>query len=484
MTTRLRSVRTVLPVLATAGLLTVAPAAAAARPAWMRVARVLAGPSTGLACPSLGLCVAIDSSGNASVSTAPLAGAQSWLIVGIDPGGSLSGVSCPSAGLCVAVDRAGRVLTASDPASAAASAWQSGLVDPEGLVSVSCPSVSLCVAVGGQDVAFSNDPAAGSPSWSVLHDIDRAIDYECGKYNPEGPCPSQAFTSVSCPANSLCEAIDDDGGIDVSGDPGAAGGWPPIYGLDPSISGSGDVACQSGVLCLQDCAVGEGAGECLGGRSYDAAEVIATNPSTFVPPRTQVVASSVLVGLWCTPRGCFAAPRNGGLVASADPGSAHPWWQPLLASPRGDATPSTTIAAVACPSSAACLALAVDGTLSAGPLPATVRQVHSALRATLNRTPTSLRARALTRAGGYHQHCLVPAAGTVTISWYQASSHILVARAKHSFTQPGGGTLKLALTRRGRQLITRGRLAVTVLGTFAAHGTSAIHATGHRLQIQ
>jgi hypothetical protein len=49
-----------------------AGSAVAATPlAWVRVGRVLPGPSAGLACPSLGLCVAVDRSGNASDSTAP-----------------------------------------------------------------------------------------------------------------------------------------------------------------------------------------------------------------------------------------------------------------------------------------------------------------------------------------------------------------------------------------------------------------------------
>jgi hypothetical protein len=174
----------------------VAVASTARGRAWASGDRVTPASPVGLACPSAALCVAADSSGFASISTAPAAGAAGWRLVDLDPGGSLAGVSCPTDGLCVAVDHAGNVLTSTEPAAEAG--WRAGVVDPGGLASVSCPTVSLCVAVGGPDVALSLDPTAGSASWSVLRDVNRAADYECGKYDPGGSCPPQPLTGVSC----------------------------------------------------------------------------------------------------------------------------------------------------------------------------------------------------------------------------------------------------------------------------------------------
>lgn len=457
-------------------LLVVWSASPATAGGWARDARIDPGRPAGLACPSSTLCVAVDSSGNALISTAAGMAAKDWRVAPVDLGGSLTGVSCPSAGLCVAVDTAGRVLTSQDPAGLV---WQSGMVGSEGWAAVSCPTVSLCVAVGGQDVAFSVDPMAGSSSWTVVHGVDRGVDYECAKYNPSGPCSPYALTSVSCPTRTLCEAIDGGGGGVVSTDPGSTNGWPPIQGLEANHGGSNTVACASGVLCLQDCAVGVGVSACSDAQgSYDSGQVIAADPTGRTPARAKTISDSPLIGLWCTPWGCFAAPQSAGLLASNDPGAAHAWWQQLIASSPAHPNPATTIATAACPSRRLCIALAGDGTLLTGPPPATIAQLHRALRATLNHPPPILRASTLLRSGGYDQHCGIPAPGTLTISWYQTSTHTLVARAQRTFRSSTVASIKITLTRQGRQILAAGPIRLATRGTFAPDGTSTIHQTG------
>jgi hypothetical protein len=128
---------------------------------------------------------------------------------------------------------------------------------------VSCPTVSLCVAVGGPDVALSLDPAAGSAAWSVLRDVNRAADYECGKYDPGGSCPPQPLMGVSCSSVSVCAAVDGNGGVITSTNAASVTGWPAHYGLESSL-GTGSVACQPTGICLNDCAVGEGQPHRLG----------------------------------------------------------------------------------------------------------------------------------------------------------------------------------------------------------------------------
>jgi hypothetical protein len=467
-------------------LLVAGSASVAAGRGWMRSGRVDPGTPAGLACPSSSLCVAVDASGNALISTTAGMGATGWRVAAVDPAGSLTAVSCPSARLCVAVDSAGRVLTSNDPADPA-SAWQSGVVESQQWASVSCPTVSLCVAVGGSDVAFSVDPSAGSGSWSVVRGIDQAIDYECAKYGPSGPsgsCPPEVFANVFCPTSSLCEAIDRDGGSIISTDPGNASGWQPLQGIDVPFGGTYVVTCWSGVLCLHDCGSGDGPDVCSGYApgAYNAGVVVFVDPTGRTPARSQIIADSPLVGLWCTSTGCFAAPQSGGLVATGDPGDAKAWWQQLIASSPADSTPATPLAAVACPSATLCVALAADGTLLSGPPPTTVAQLRDGLDAALKRPPRTLRARALIRAGGYRERCRAFAPGTLTISWYQASNHVLVARAKRSFRYPAAATIKVALTRRGRRLIAHRRLILATRGTFAPEGTSAVRATGPILQ--
>jgi hypothetical protein len=65
----------------------------------------------GVSCPSSGLCVAVDGSGNVVTSSNPTGGAAAWTVTNVDGTNILKGVSCPSSGLCVAVDEGGNVVT-------------------------------------------------------------------------------------------------------------------------------------------------------------------------------------------------------------------------------------------------------------------------------------------------------------------------------------------------------------------------------------
>lgn len=101
-------------------------------------------------CPSAGLCVAVDDSGNAYVSADPTGGPSAWRTVDaidrLHPLQPMTGVSCPSAGLCVAVGESGDAAVTGEPLGGA-SAWSGASIDSVGLGGVSCPTTSLCVAV-------------------------------------------------------------------------------------------------------------------------------------------------------------------------------------------------------------------------------------------------------------------------------------------------------------------------------------------------
>ncbi|MHB1930279.1 MAG: hypothetical protein ACYCUG_12815, partial [Acidimicrobiales bacterium] len=83
---------------------------------------------TGISCPSVSLCVAVDVNGNVVTSTNPTGGVSAWTAANVDPGNTLSGVSCPSASLCVAVDGSGNVVSSTNP-TGGASAWTAANVD-------------------------------------------------------------------------------------------------------------------------------------------------------------------------------------------------------------------------------------------------------------------------------------------------------------------------------------------------------------------
>src|SRR5450759_3512373 len=166
-----------------AGLTLVSPVALAAGSSLTWAAPVLVDPQppflgnllAGVSCPTSGLCVAVDWSGNVVTSSNPTGGAAAWTVTNVDGTNILTGVSCPSSGLCVAVDLGGNVVTSSNPTGGAA-AWTVTHVDASNsfnctvpgycsLYGVSCPSSGLCVAVdSGGNVVTSSNPTGGAAS--------------------------------------------------------------------------------------------------------------------------------------------------------------------------------------------------------------------------------------------------------------------------------------------------------------------------------
>src|ERR1700733_13452834 len=92
-------------------LLAPAPAPAPAMASWSRP-RVIDLPLrsetqpafTGIACPTVSLCVAVDDEGNVLTSSAPTGTAQAWQSERVCGVGGFTAVSCPNAQFCAAVD--------------------------------------------------------------------------------------------------------------------------------------------------------------------------------------------------------------------------------------------------------------------------------------------------------------------------------------------------------------------------------------------
>jgi hypothetical protein len=206
---------------------------------WVTAASVAEGFAA-VSCPSTELCVAVGG-GDVAISTDLTGGAGAWTVTTLIPPASqhpnqpnrLQAVSCPSARLCVATDEAGNVWTSTDP-TGVASAWTKANVDgSEKILSgVSCPTESLCVAVDreGGDVVTSTDPTGGAGAWTVT---------EVDKYT---------LFDVSCSSETLCVATDSYGNVLTSTDPtGGAGAWSPTQVSGGSIQ---HVSCASGGLCV------------------------------------------------------------------------------------------------------------------------------------------------------------------------------------------------------------------------------------------
>jgi hypothetical protein len=95
-----------------------------------------------VSCPSMKLCVAVDSRG-AAVAFNPRS-KHTVKPTMIDPGHGLTSISCPTTHRCVAVDDAGRVLAGGTKPST----WKTTpLTGASALTGVDCPSAKECVAV-------------------------------------------------------------------------------------------------------------------------------------------------------------------------------------------------------------------------------------------------------------------------------------------------------------------------------------------------
>lgn len=216
---------------------------------------------TGISCPSASLCVGVDSGGNVLTSTDPAGGQDAWTIAHVDDASNsaaqvsgLTGVSCPSVSLCVAVDGGGDVVTSTAPVGGAGG-WTvfhadngiefecyhyggSGPSCQPVLVGVSCASGSLCVAVDDAgNVISSTAPGSGSSAW--------------GGASPDVSVPAAySLNGISCPSLSLCVAVDGYAEEVVTWNPAASPLTRTAAGIDGNGSGLGGVWCSFPSLCF------------------------------------------------------------------------------------------------------------------------------------------------------------------------------------------------------------------------------------------
>jgi hypothetical protein len=155
-----------------------------------------------VSCATRSFCLGIDNDGNTVTSTDPAGGPSSWTLhaAGLptppddpnydDPFSAF--VSCPSVHLCVVVDSEGQVETSTNPTGGAGDWTHADLNDPVGLTGISCKTASFCVAVDGAGNEFtSGNPTGGANAWK-RRNINRSIP----------------LTAVSCATRSLCVAVD------------------------------------------------------------------------------------------------------------------------------------------------------------------------------------------------------------------------------------------------------------------------------------
>lgn len=192
----------------------------------------------GISCPSRRLCVGATS--NDIVTSTRPAVASSWILHGVEPAGRLiTAVVCPTVQLCVAVDSRGDVLTSTHPAGPAR-LWRIKHVDPtkgsvgrqSALYTVSCPTRKLCISFDSDgNLLFSTRPTGGTGAWKLVH--------------LPGAAEAQDMT---CPSTSLCVGLDDGNVATVTNPSRRNAAWT-VTPVDPD-SYLLSLSCPSASLCI------------------------------------------------------------------------------------------------------------------------------------------------------------------------------------------------------------------------------------------
>jgi hypothetical protein len=309
----------------------------AATPTWTATATVDgANELTSISCQSTTLCVAVDTAGNAVTSTNPTAGTPTWTVTQA-AGNRLNAVSCPSAALCVAVGDGGTLTVSTSPST---STWvQKGNLPTSGnhAGAISCPTATLCevlesTGVGG--ATRSTTPGGSSTSWSAAAEIDG----------------TNAFTSVACPAETLCVAADDAGHLARTLNPTAVA---PVWDLSTQADSFVDVSCLSTTFC--DAA------------ATDGSVAVSTNPGASTPTwALGFPGLGALAGVSCpTTTFCMAVAKNHFSSVTTTPG--QPPDPDNLTPPWSAAAPipgSGNLTAISCPTVNLCAVVGSDGKVS------------------------------------------------------------------------------------------------------------------------
>jgi hypothetical protein len=281
---------------------------------------------TGISCvlgaESSKLCVAVDCVPEAYVSPNPTGGAGEWTATPLGPatcglGPYSTGVSCPSTSMCVAIDSVGEVV-ATATATGGSSAWHRVPVDSgHSLNAISCPTTSLCVAVDNVgNVVSSQSPLGGEGSWNVT--------------NVDG---THYLRSISCVREPLlCVAGDEAGNVLTSTSP-TGGPWTAAH-VDGTAGVLG-MSCPSATLCV--------------GVDNQQAALMSTNPTGGATAWTReaIDPGQLLTGVSCASTTlCVATDWHGNIVEGTGAStSPPPSPSPEVTSKGASGTPPTHVIA-------------------------------------------------------------------------------------------------------------------------------------------
>ncbi len=275
--------------------------------------------------------------------------------------GVLSAVACPSATTCLAVGSGpsqGAVAVASVTGSVAT--W--GALEPSSgdagnffaWSAIACPSATTCLAVGADDanaVITVATLSAGTWSWTPTTEL------------PNDASGAGSLAAIACPSATTCLAVGADGnsvGIATVATATAGGWtWSPETTLLADSSGQGGlsaIACPSATTCVavgSDGSLGVAAGATGTGATWT------WGPESAIELGAASAGLGGLNGVACASAAtCVAvgSDNSDAVVTSGTRGATGWTWEPeQIVTP--DASGGGELSAVACPSSAVCVAV-------------------------------------------------------------------------------------------------------------------------------
>jgi hypothetical protein len=352
-------------------------------------------PSCVYESPTTLCAIAVGFGPEVETSTDPSGGIADWHKINFNftqSGNGTSGIACPSIGLCMVVDYGGQFSVASEPTKE--SSWSTptatGLEDADTL---SCPTTTFCLAAGSNEhtgaaeIATTTDPSAGATAtWHVstptgvpdLGDLGRvscspdsalasphAICYASAASGAIGVSTDGGATWVSetfpgalgefeqspltCPSSSLCVAGTQQGAITTSADAasGETATWSSALAVTEGYNGVEvfEHSCPFTKLCVAT----DGAGRIMTSTepSKGASSWSVESPfEPFVPVTALDCVSSEL---------CVATNADGEVLSSTEPAKGSKSWT------TATVDPGVGISRLACPSSQLCVAIDHNG---------------------------------------------------------------------------------------------------------------------------
>ena len=239
------------------------------------------------------------------------------------------------------------------------------------LASVSCPSPTQCTAVNSDGYESTFDPAPGGPAArTLLIDNCDPSNFTCPCDPTQGPCTdgSVGVTSVDCPSETECVAVDYDG-AEVDFNPQPGGTVMPPQEIDAGGHGSADLILALACPALHQCT---GVDDITAAVTFNP--VTARSQADLVDYRPKEPA---MTGIACPTANQCTAVDNQGYEVTFNPLRLHRDHTPVRIERGG------WLNAVACPTATQCTAVDRHGNVTTfnplTPHPKTVAVVNAGM---------------------------------------------------------------------------------------------------------